>query len=59
MTTVCCRFGSSSGDLLSTAGDLDDPVYVQQITTRSKMAGATPSKYQWVQETYEQLTLCK
>ncbi|KAF8071287.1 CHX17 [Scenedesmus sp. PABB004] len=56
------RFGRPSDDLLSTTGGLSDPVYVQQITMRAKMpkmARQAPSKFEFVQEIVEQLTLTK
>ncbi|WIA15659.1 hypothetical protein OEZ85_002285 [Tetradesmus obliquus] len=53
------RFGRPSDTLVGYGSGLQQPVYVQQQMMASKATPGIPSRYEWVQETYEQLTLCK
>lgn len=55
------RFGKSSREQsdVGMAANLETPVYVQQQMLASKNTPGVPSKYEWVQDTYEQLMLCK
>ncbi|KAI8472152.1 MAG: hypothetical protein J3K34DRAFT_415296 [Monoraphidium minutum] len=55
------RFGHTSKKQsdIGMAANLDEPVYVQQQMLASKNTPGVPSKYEWVQDTYEQIMLCK
>lgn len=53
------RFGKSPYTLLGNAAGLKSPVYVQQQMLAARGTPGVPTRYEWVQETYEQLMLCK
>jgi hypothetical protein len=53
------RFGKTPDSLIGYGSGLQQPVYVQQQMLASKATPGVPSRYEWVQEVYEQLTLCK
>lgn len=55
------RFGKTSAKESDVAmsANLKEPVYVQQQMLTSRNTPGVPSKYEWVQDTYEQVMLCK
>lgn len=53
------RFGKTPESYIGYGAGLQQPVYVQQQMLASKATPGVPSRYEWVQEVYEQLTLCK
>jgi hypothetical protein len=53
------RFGHGSGDYLSHTAGLSAPVHVQMSFMKSIANPGSPSKYSWVLDTLEQLTVCK
>lgn len=53
------RFGKTPESLIGYGAGIKQPVYVQQQMLASKATPGVPSRYEWVQEVYEQLTLCK
>jgi hypothetical protein len=53
------RFGKTPASLIGYGAGIKNPVYVQQQMLASKATPGVPSRYEWVQEVYEQLTLCK
>ena len=53
------RFGKTPDSLVGMAAGLKQPVYVQQQMLVSRNTPGVPSRYEWVQEAYEQLMLCK
>lgn len=53
------RFGKTPDSYIGYGAGLQQPVYVQQQMLASKATPGVPSRYEWVQEVYEQLTLCK
>ena len=53
------RFGKTPESLIGYGAGIKNPVYVQQQMLASKATPGVPSRYEWVQEVYEQLTLCK
>lgn len=53
------RFGEGSADYLSHTAGLKAPVHVQMSFMKSIADPGAPSKYPWVLDTLEQLTICK
>ena len=55
------RFGKSANGTANTAmaSNMHQPVYVQQQMLASANTPGVPTRYEWVQEAYEQLLLCK
>ncbi|WIA11663.1 hypothetical protein OEZ85_011764 [Tetradesmus obliquus] len=53
------RFGRTPESYIGNAAGLKEPVYTQQQMLASKATPGVPTRYEWVQEAYEQLTLCK
>jgi hypothetical protein len=57
---IWLRFGTGlSGGLTATVADMKDPVFVQSTWMRSRAALDYPTRYQFVQDLIEELTLCK
>uniref|UniRef100_A0A383W8D4 Uncharacterized protein n=1 Tax=Tetradesmus obliquus TaxID=3088 RepID=A0A383W8D4_TETOB len=53
------RFGSGSQDFLSHTSNMTAPVHVQTSFMKSIINPLQPSKFGWILEVIEQLTLCK
>jgi hypothetical protein len=64
---ACCRragyfwlrFGHGSSDYISQVSSLQAPVHVQMSFMKSLAKGVGTSKYGWVLDVLEQLTICK
>lgn len=53
------RFGKGNGDYLSHTSGMKAPVHVQMSFMKSLAKGVETSKYGWVLDVLEQLTICK
>lgn len=53
------RFGLTPESYISDAAGLKAPVYIQQQMLVARGTPGVPTRYEWVQEAYEQLLLCK
>jgi len=53
------RFGHGSSDFLSHTSGMKAPVHVQMSFMKSLAKGIETSKYGWVLDVLEQLTICK
>lgn len=53
------RFGKGCNSFTGMASGMKEPVYVQQQMLSSRNTPGLPSRYEWIQETYEQLLSCK
>lgn len=65
MLLLCCagyfwlRFGHGSNDYINHIGSMKAPVHVQMSFMKSLAKGVGTSKYGWVLDVLEQLTICK
>lgn len=53
------RFGHGSSDYISQVSTMRAPVHVQMSFMKSLAKGVGTSKYGWVLDVLEQLTICK
>jgi hypothetical protein len=53
------RFGHGSSDYISPLSGMQAPVHVQMSFMKSLAKGVRTSKYGWVLDVLEQLTICK
>lgn len=53
------RFGHGSSDFISPVSSMVAPVHVQMSFMKSLAKGVATTKYAWVLDVLEQLTICK
>ena len=53
------RFGAPTDRLLAMGAGLKEPMFAQNLMLGSRSTPGLPSRYEWVQEAWEQMLLCK